>query len=103
MKASSKFAFGSKQASHLYHLWKINDQAAANYKPKAYPGRIVQFSPRKEYKQYIGPELGWDKLSGEGLEIIRLPVFPAGMLVEPFVRVLAEKLTDRLEEARHRA
>jgi hypothetical protein len=34
-----------------------------------------------------------------GLEVYRLPVYPAGMLVEPFVQILAKKLTASLDEA----
>jgi amino acid adenylation domain-containing protein len=99
MKFSRKIAFGKTQASYLYHLWKINDKAASIYKPKVYRGRVIQFITIKEYARYTGPEIGWEKLSVGGLEVYRLPVYPAGMLVEPFVQILAKKLTASLDEA----
>jgi amino acid adenylation domain-containing protein len=99
MKLSRKVVFRNKQASNLYQLWKVNDKAASVYKPKAYPGRMVQFITIKEYARYRSAEVGWDKLSTGELEVQRLPLYPAGMLVEPFVQILAKKIRTRLEEA----
>jgi hypothetical protein len=99
MKISNKVAFGNKQASYLYNLWRFNDQAAGNYKPKYYPGRITQFKPVKEYSRLIGPELGWDRLAGGGVETCILQVYPAGMLIEPFVKFTAGKLKICIQKA----
>jgi amino acid adenylation domain-containing protein len=99
MKMSNKVAFKNKQASYLYNLWKISDQAADNYKPKIYPGRITQFKPIREYSRYIGPELGWDGLAGGGVETHILPVYPGGMLIEPFVKFTSEKLNICIQRA----
>jgi len=73
-------------------IWEACDRAALNYVPKVYPGRITQFRPIRHYACFDGPELGWDKLAAGGLETYDLPVYPRGMLVEPFVKILAEKL-----------
>jgi hypothetical protein len=81
-------------------IWKANDQAALNYIPKVYPGRITQFLPIKDYKHHYAPQLGWENLTAGGLEKITLPVYPAGMLVDPFVSVTAEKLKSCIEKAR---
>ena len=43
--------------------------------------------------------MGWEKLTSGCLEICQLPVFPAAMLVEPFVQLLAEKLQAYINEA----
>jgi len=43
--------------------------------------------------------LGWDKLAAGGLATYQLPVFPAGMLVEPFVQIMAKKLKACIDEA----
>lgn len=80
------------QYLHLAQLRKINDRAPLNYTPKVYPGRITNFCPVKQYALFDGPELGWNKVVAGGVETYELPVFPAGMLVEPFVRLLSEKL-----------
>jgi thioesterase domain-containing protein/acyl carrier protein len=99
MKTSSKHEFGNKQASHLYNLWKINDEAAGKYKPKEFPGKIIQIKPVKEYALYTRPGLGWDELCAGGVDIYQLPIYPAGMLVEPFVESLGEQLRACLKEA----
>jgi hypothetical protein len=80
-------------------IWKANDQAALNYIPKVYPGRITQFLPIKDYKHHYDPQLGWENLAAGGLEKITLPVYPAGMLVDPFVSLTAEKLKSCIEKA----
>jgi pimeloyl-ACP methyl ester carboxylesterase len=76
----------------LSRLWETNDRAAAMYVPRVYPGRITEFRPIKQYARFDGPELGWDKIAAGGVETYELPFFPGGMLVEPFVQLLAKKL-----------
>jgi acyl transferase domain-containing protein/thioesterase domain-containing protein len=98
-KLSHNFNQGSEQQLSLSQFWETNDRAALNYVPKPYPGRITQFRPVKEYGRYHGPELGWHKLAAGGVEIHELPVYPAGMLVEPFVRLLAKKLKACIHKA----
>ena len=89
------------EAQHLYELWKNNDRAAKNYVPKTYPGRIIHFRPIKEYAKVDTPKARWEKIAAGGVETHRLPVYPAGMLLEPFVKILAEKLNDSLERLNH--
>jgi hypothetical protein len=38
-------------------------------------------------------------MAGEGLRLEELPVHPGGMFAEPYVRTLAARLKDCLEEA----
>ena len=95
----NKFHIGNKEGSYLFDLWETNDRTALSYVPKVYTGRIAQFLTIKEYAHHIGPELGWDKLAAGGLETYRLPVYPAGMLVEPFVRLLAKRLRACIDRA----
>jgi hypothetical protein len=45
------------------------------------------------------PELKWDRLAQGGHEIVVLPVYPAGMLVEPFVKHLAVALRKSMDVA----
>jgi acyl transferase domain-containing protein/thioesterase domain-containing protein len=85
--------------STLYEVWKANDRAAFQYVPGTYPGRVVQFCPLEEYRIHRGPELGWEGIATNGLQVYRLPVYPAGMLVEPFVKRLADELRVRIDEA----
>ena len=90
---------GNGQSSILYDIWDACDRASYEYMPKVYPGRITQFRPFKQYACFSGPELGWDKLAAGGLETYDLPVYPRGMLVEPFVPLLAEKLRACIQKA----
>jgi hypothetical protein len=41
----------------------------------------------------------WDQLAEGGQEIVVLPVYPGGMLVEPFVRDLADALRRSIDNA----
>jgi acyl transferase domain-containing protein len=99
----SKFGLDSrlkdKHFSVLSDIWKACDLAAINYVPKVYPGRITQFRPTKQYACFDNPESGWDQLTTRGLETCNLPVYPRGMLVEPFVKLLAEKMKDCISRA----
>lgn len=90
---------GRRKHSVLYDIWEACDQAAYDYIPKVYQGKITQFRPFKQYACFSGPELGWEKLAAGGLETYDLPVYPRGMLVEPFVPILAEKLKACIQKA----
>jgi hypothetical protein len=102
LKSEGGFKIHRKNGQHslLYCLEETNDKAVAKYLPKAkYPGRIIQFLPAKEYRLYQRPELGWEDLAAQGVELHTLNVYPRQMLAEPFVRDLAEKLKVYVEEA----
>jgi len=87
-----RFRQNGGQYLPLAQLWEINDRAALSYVPQVYPGRITNFRPVKQYALNEGPELGWNRVAAEGVDTYTLPVYPAGMLVEPFVGMLAEKI-----------
>jgi thioesterase domain-containing protein/malonyl CoA-acyl carrier protein transacylase/acyl carrier protein len=94
--------FGADNGQRYIHipLKKINDQAFINYVPKSYPGRLTLFRPRKVFWGFDDPKFGWESLFAEGVDVYELPVNPRGMLVEPFVQTLAEKLKASLEKAK---
>ena len=56
-------------------------------------------TPRVNYDYYSDPQMGWKDVVGGGIETIELPVNPHAMLVEPYVRVLAERLKDAIDRA----
>ena len=85
------------ESSILANLWETNDRASLNYVPKAYRAPIVDFRPRRQYSVYLEPGVNWDGLAPGGLEVIHLPVYPAGMLPEPFVEDLARALRKALD------
>jgi phthiocerol/phenolphthiocerol synthesis type-I polyketide synthase E len=83
----------------LGKIWSANDIASVAYIPKPYPGVVTDFRPLRQYSIYKRTDLKWEELAEGGQDVVRLPVYPAGMLLEPFVKVLAEALTERLEAA----
>jgi thioesterase domain-containing protein/acyl carrier protein len=85
----------------LGQVWEANDCAGFHYDPRPYPGVITEFRPRKQYRLCNKPELKWDRLAQGGQEIVVLPVYPAGMLVEPFVKHLAAALMRSIDAAIH--
>jgi phthiocerol/phenolphthiocerol synthesis type-I polyketide synthase E len=83
----------------LSQIWRLNDLASLNYAPQPYPGVITEFRPVKQYRRESKPELKWDHWAQGGQEIVVLPVYPAGMLVEPFVKHLAVALRKSIDAA----
>jgi thioesterase domain-containing protein len=78
-------------------LQKLNDQAALNYNPEHYPGNVVVFKPQATFSTFDDPSLGWGDLVKGNLKIVELPLYPKGMIVEPFVQSLAEKLRHEID------
>ncbi len=81
---------------------KENNQASRNYVPQVYPGRVTLFRSRDQIidvSSYRDPQLGWGELAAGGLECHEVPGTHLGMLEEPHVQVLAEKLKDCLDKA----
>ncbi len=81
----------------LGEIWAGNDQASMEYVPKPYPGVVTDFRPLKQYSIYNRTDLKWEELARGGQKIVQLPVYPAGMLVEPFVKSLAEALREAMD------
>lgn len=80
----------------LARIWELNDQAILDYKPSFYAGTLTDFRPMRQYSQYRGAPMDWSKVVRTH-EIVTLPVFPAGMLVEPFVQDLARALRKSMD------
>jgi thioesterase domain-containing protein/non-ribosomal peptide synthetase component F len=76
----------------LAEMWQINDRACVVYQAKSYEGVVTDFRPMRQYAKYSPAEGDWSRLALGGHEILTLPVYPAGMLLEPFVKHLADAL-----------
>jgi len=74
-----------------------------NYIPRPYSGRITDFRPLKQYRAFDRPDAKWEKLTEGELEVVVLPTYPAGMLVEPFVKDLAAAVEKSIDEAIRRS
>ena len=83
----------------LIQLWGNNDHVLEKYRPRKYPGRITLFTPAEEYRISARIGMDWSRLAEGGVCIRKLPVYPAGMLIEPFAALLAAGLTDAIDEA----
>ncbi len=86
-------------SSVLARVWKTNDEAAWKYVPKPYAGKLVDIRPVKQYRVFRRPDLKWEKLALSGQTVEVLPVYPAGMLLEPFVKYLAAALRKHIDQA----
>jgi len=83
----------------LGQIWRANDFATWNYVPKPYAGVVTDIRPKAQYRVFKKPGAKWDRLAEGGVDVVVLPVYPAGMLVEPFVRHLAAALRQSIDGA----
>jgi phthiocerol/phenolphthiocerol synthesis type-I polyketide synthase E len=90
---------GASRARVSGQIWQANDIACVNYVPKSYGGAITDFRPIRQYTMYDKPDAKWDRLAEQGQEVVVLPVYPAGMLLEPFVEHLAAALKKSIDKA----
>ncbi|MCA9212304.1 MAG: amino acid adenylation domain-containing protein [Planctomycetales bacterium] len=98
-KSVVAFKLGMRKQPPLVRLEAINDRASEEYTPRKYGGHLTVFKPCKAYLGYDDPTLGWGNGLVESVDVIELPVFPAGMLLEPFVQDLAAHLKRLLDDA----
>ena len=96
---SSALGLGGNTANRAVFLEDVNDQAGYAYRPAVYPGQVTLFLPQRNYHCLRKPYMGWKEFCLAGVEIIKLPVYPGGMFVEPYVGMLADKLRARIDEA----
>ncbi len=86
----------------LGRIWQANDHACWHYIAKPFPGVLSDFRPIRQYHIFNKPDLKWDRLALGGVDIVRLPAYPAAMLVEPFVGYLAHALRASIDAGRDR-
>jgi len=88
--------------AHLKRVRAACEQAGKEYVPRPYPGRIVLFrSSMLPLTQFRDPHAPWFTYATNGLEIREIEGSHDGILLEPGVRLVAQKLTLCLsEEAR---
>jgi len=93
-------ACGRKTQNNYPHLAikQVNDEAALRYVPQPYSGRVAVIRPKADFLGFTDASLGWREVVPQGLEVHQLPVYPKGMLVEPFCRLLAETLKSCLQD-----
>ncbi|MCB9169811.1 MAG: amino acid adenylation domain-containing protein [Flavobacteriales bacterium] len=76
-----------------YYIIDTYDKAIGNYRPRPYRGPIAIFRAAAT----TGPrDMGWKRLAAGPLEVIDVPGDHYNMIKEPHVKVLAEKLQERI-------
>jgi thioesterase domain-containing protein/acyl carrier protein len=98
-KFSSSASADNSESLLLGQVWRTNDTACNAYDAKPFRGTITDFRPLKQYRWFDKADAKWEKLALGGLKIVQLQVYPAGMLVEPFVSHLAVALKTAMDEA----
>jgi thioesterase domain-containing protein/acyl carrier protein len=98
-----EYKLNTRKELPLKLMEKINDRAAIQYIAPPYPGKVVLFQPKTMYDGYTDPLYGWGNGLTAGVECCKLSAYPAGILVDPYVSELAEKLNECLEKARSTA
>ena len=87
--------FDLAQAHHLLKIYKLNAQAAQNYKPQYYSGSIVLFQASETDADL---ESTWNEIV-EHVETYIVPGNHQTMLQPPHVQTLVQKLQKYLEKA----
>ena len=69
-----------------------NEEAHFSYIADHYAGNTIMFKAKKNYSYLHDPQLGWGEVLNGPVEFIELPSNAGGLFMEPYVRVMAEKL-----------
>ena len=79
---------------------RANWKALERYEPDVYPGRLTVFLAKiKRIQAHCDPQFGWGGMALEGVEVQEIPGNHTGILKEPSVQVLAEKLAICIDAA----
>ena len=97
---SASSADGTRHRYPHLLVKRINDEAVLQYVPRPYAGRVALIRPKANFRGFDDPTFGWGGLVGSGLSTHEVPIYPRGMLVEPFVQTLAEQVRSALAQAR---
>jgi non-ribosomal peptide synthetase component F/thioesterase domain-containing protein len=98
-KFSRKSAADPAEPQLLAQIWRLNDEASMRYGARPYSGVITDFRSFRQYVRYKDYSTNWDDVALEGQRVVTLPVYPAGMLLEPFVKDLAAALREAIDSS----
>jgi thioesterase domain-containing protein/acyl carrier protein len=91
---------GPKTQRQVWQVRQVNDRAAIEYEPQRYNGRMVVIRCKGHFWKLDDPTLGWGDVARNGLELHAVPIYRKGILVEPFVKVLADDLRRSIDSTR---
>ncbi len=91
---------GDKNSPHSPHLSvnQANEKAQTEYIPRKYAGRVLLFKPKTFFAGHEREYFGWHDILGESLKIETINIYPRGMLIEPYVEILAQKIAAALDD-----
>ena len=97
---------GLMHLRRFVEVYSANTKAALDYTPRPYPGRVTLFRAseitpevfRENPKVWGDEALGWRDFAGD-VEIVKVPGFHDGLIFEPNVRAIAERLSELTREA----
>ena len=92
---SKQKAVSATGAVNMHELWRLHDAQADRYRPKPYPGKLLLIRPKKDYRSYVGKE---DLVAIAGVQVVRIPAFPAGLMTPPYVSQVAELVRAAIRE-----
>ncbi|MEG4123762.1 thioesterase domain-containing protein, partial [Microcoleus sp. Pol14D5] len=79
---------------------ELNEEALRHYVAGVYPGRASIFKAIESAEAFgVDLELGWGRVITGGIEVQEIPSDHLGMLKEPHVRILGEKLQAAVDRA----
>jgi thioesterase domain-containing protein len=88
------------QPHEIFLIETIKQATMVDYAPQLYQGRIALFRSKEELRwSRYQPQRGWEDLATGGLEIYDVRGTHLGMLENPAVKNLAEKLQVCIEQA----
>ena len=89
------YRLGWRNAEPVFLLEGIYDRASEAYIPKPLDVHLILFKPKQSYAGNVDKFFGWQRYA-QDITLIELPVYPAGMLIEPFVANLASHIERQL-------
>jgi len=105
-KLMEKYYYGKAELAPWYvpeHIRRVEQAATEGlkkYKPQVYPGRITLFRVKKKQSwAYDLPNLGWDGLAADGIDIQEIPGNHIDLFAQPHIQTLAAKLKSCMDKA----
>jgi glutamate-1-semialdehyde aminotransferase/thioesterase domain-containing protein/acyl carrier protein len=92
---SKQQAVSPRGAVNMHELWRLHDAQADRYRPQPFPGKLLLIRPKKDYRSYVGKE---ELVATQGVKIVRMPAFPAGLMTPPYVSQVAKLVHDSIQE-----
>jgi thioesterase domain-containing protein len=88
-----------EQFRHFVKMLRTHTEAWRNYEIGSYAGRVTLFraTERSEHTPHE-PDFGWGAYALDGVTIIDVPGDHLGMMHEPYISVLADRLQKCLDE-----